>query len=288
MKIEKILNNNFAIVSDEGREQIVMGLGIAFQKKVGDKIQDYEVDKIFRLSTSALNLRLQEVLVDVPMPVVQVSEKIITFIKLEIGKKVNDLIYVTLIDHVNSALMRSKEGISVANGLLLDIQRFYPVEYLLGLEAVQMINTSFSVSLQEDEAGFIALHIVNATMNDTDNSISMQITQLMKEILSLVRRFFRIDFDTNSLYYYRFVNHLRYFGQRMFTEDASISQEKYDELLTMIKAKYVLSYQCAVKIEQYLYEQYTTTISSEELMYLTIHIERIVDESKKNKENQHE
>ena len=39
MKISKVLNNNTAVVIDENnREKVVIGKGIAFQKKVGDPI----------------------------------------------------------------------------------------------------------------------------------------------------------------------------------------------------------------------------------------------------------
>jgi beta-glucoside operon transcriptional antiterminator len=39
MKIAKILNNNVVVVQDErGREQVVMGRGLAFQKRVGEAL----------------------------------------------------------------------------------------------------------------------------------------------------------------------------------------------------------------------------------------------------------
>lgn len=49
MKIAKILNNNVVVVQDErGREQVVMGRGLAFQKRVGealDTVRDAPRDK---------------------------------------------------------------------------------------------------------------------------------------------------------------------------------------------------------------------------------------------------
>lgn len=44
MRIEKILNNNVVLtINEAGQEVVVMGRGIAFQKKVDDEI---EVDKV--------------------------------------------------------------------------------------------------------------------------------------------------------------------------------------------------------------------------------------------------
>ena len=49
MKIAKILNNNVVVVQDErGREQVVMGRGLAFQKRVGEALDTARVEKVFR------------------------------------------------------------------------------------------------------------------------------------------------------------------------------------------------------------------------------------------------
>ena len=45
MKIAKILNNNVAVVlGDNGKEQVVMGRGLAFQKRVGDELDAVVVE----------------------------------------------------------------------------------------------------------------------------------------------------------------------------------------------------------------------------------------------------
>ncbi|WP_275268720.1 CAT RNA binding domain-containing protein, partial [Pantoea ananatis] len=44
MKIAKIVNNNVVVVLDEhGREQVVMGRGLAFQKRVGEELDKQRV-----------------------------------------------------------------------------------------------------------------------------------------------------------------------------------------------------------------------------------------------------
>ena len=41
MQIAKVLNNNVVVVVDEQqREQVVMGRGLAFQKRVGDSLDE--------------------------------------------------------------------------------------------------------------------------------------------------------------------------------------------------------------------------------------------------------
>lgn len=59
MKIAKILNNNVVVVLDEhGREQVVMGRGLAFQKRVGEELDKQRVEKVFALQNDELVHRL--------------------------------------------------------------------------------------------------------------------------------------------------------------------------------------------------------------------------------------
>ena len=51
MLIHKILNNNVVVILGKNdEEQIVMGKGIAYKKKIGDYIDDNIIDKVFTLT----------------------------------------------------------------------------------------------------------------------------------------------------------------------------------------------------------------------------------------------
>ena len=43
---------------------------------------------------------------------------------------------------------------------LMEIQKFYEKEFLIGLKALEIINHNFNVTMPEDEATFIAMHII--------------------------------------------------------------------------------------------------------------------------------
>ena len=71
MKIAKILNNNVAVVlGDNGKEQVVMGRGLAFQKRVGDELDAQQIEKVFALQSDTLTGRLSELLSDIPLEVI--------------------------------------------------------------------------------------------------------------------------------------------------------------------------------------------------------------------------
>lgn len=48
-----------------------------------------------------------------------------------------------------------------------------------------------------------------------------------------------------------------------------------DSLHDAVKENYAKAYRCAVKIQQHMTLQYQQDLSKEELMFLTIHIERV-------------
>lgn len=281
MIIDKILNNNVVVVKDNDNvEKIVMGRGLAFQKKVGEEFDDTKVDKVFTLTNKDAVNRFQELIVDIPMEHVEMAEKIISYAKTHLGKKLNEMIYISLVDHIYTAFDRFLDGIIVKNALLWDIRRFYPDEFFIGVKALDMIEEKFKVRLPEDEAGFIALHLVNAQTDDESMQDMYEITKIMQEVTNIVKYVFNIEFDVDSVYYYRFITHLKFFAQRLINKKTYEDMSE-DDLLDVIKMKYKNAYECTNKVAEFIQKKYSYALSNEERLYLTIHIERVIYKSDK-------
>lgn len=276
LKIFKVLNNNVVVVKNENDvEQIVMGSGIGFKKKIGDILDQEKIDKVFALSNPDIVSKFQELIVDIPMEHIELGEKIVTFAKSKIGRKLNDMIYISLVDHIYTAIERFKQGIVIKNFLLWDIQRFYKLEYEIGLDVLKMIEERFGVLLPDDEAGFIALHIVNASLDEREVQDVYQITQIMQEITQIVKYEFSFEFDEDSIYYYRFVTHLKFFAQRLISNN-TYDGDHDEELTMLVKWKYKNSYNCVNKIGEFILNKYDYKLTDDEKVYLTIHIERVI------------
>ncbi|MGO3792456.1 MAG: CAT RNA binding domain-containing protein, partial [Enterococcus gilvus] len=137
MIIKRVLNNNTVISSNsKGVDVLLMGKGIAFGKKKGQEIELEQIEKTFLLKDKEAQSKFTELLINVPMEHILVSEKIINFGKIKLGKNLNEIIYVNLTDHINSAIDRYQEGIILKNPLRWDIARFYPDEYAVGEKAI--------------------------------------------------------------------------------------------------------------------------------------------------------
>ncbi|MGG0741352.1 BglG family transcription antiterminator LicT [Niallia taxi] len=274
MKIEKILNNNAVISIKDNQEIIIIGRGIAFQKRAGDQIAEEQIDKIFTLENEDMMTNFKTLIADMPIEYMQLSEKIIAYAKMKLGKKLNESIYIHLTDHIYYAVDRFKNHLPIKNGLLWEIRQLYRDEYEVGLEALNMICDQFGVILPEDEAGFLALHFINAELNE-EMPVVHDMTKIMQEILTLVRYHFKIDFNENSLHFYRFITHLKFFAQRL-VKGNHYNSSTDDELYQVIQMKYPDAHTCALKIKKFIESMYTYVLTDEEMIYLTIHIERVV------------
>ncbi len=290
MKIKRILTNNAVItLNEKKKEQIICGKGIAYKKKAGDEVDISQIDKIFVLMPNdSLQKQMEQLLTDIPLKYVELSNDIVNMARLSMNMILSDSLIISLADHLWATVSRLKEGVNISNGLKWEIRRFYEREYEVGLLALEMSKKVLCMDLPEDEAAYIAMHIVNA---ETDNYSMEETSKMIKfigYITRIVRMFFGIDFDESSGYYYRFVTHLNYFARRVFRG------EQYEdnvglELPGIIFEKYAAAYECAEKIENFILEKRNYQISDEEKMYLTIHIQMVVSKgSKKNKTNREE
>ena len=83
MQIEKVLNNNVAVATDEkNREVIVMGCGLGFGAKPGDIVDSTRVEKTFTITDESVSGKFQQMLESIPMAHVLLSERAINYAKI--------------------------------------------------------------------------------------------------------------------------------------------------------------------------------------------------------------
>lgn len=279
LKIIKVLNNNIAIASDEcGQDVIVMGCGVAFQKSYGDDVDDAKIERIFRQNVEGLSRRFVELAAQIPEDYFEITQSIVANAKISLGHDLDDSIYLTLADHIAFAIDRLKNGIVVHNALLLETKLIYPDEFQAASSAVDYLNERFSMSLPEDEAAFIALHFVNAGSSGNMDE-TLETTRMVREITTIIRNYFHLEFDRDSLAYRRLLVHLKFFAGRIIGTDGTDEFEDL-QMLQLVKAQYQDSYRCVERISGYVARRYKREVSENERMYLTLHIQRLRDTHK--------
>ncbi|MEC0137617.1 PRD domain-containing protein [Paenibacillus macerans] len=275
MKIAKVINNNvISVLQEDGAELVVMGRGIAFKKKPGDKVDESRIEKVFALKNKQTSDNFKMLLREVPIELIVIVEEIIDYAKKNLPKKLNENIYVSLTDHVNFAVERHQQGLEIKNALLWEIKQLYKEEFSIGLKTLERIKLKLGIDLPEDEAAFIAIHIVNAEMNE-EVGTTMDITKFIHQIINIVKYHFGTEFEEDSLSYLRFITHLKFFAQRVLK--GTHYREDYDNLFDLIKEKHREAAFCAEKIKKFVEKEYNHKLTNEEMLYLTVHIERVVN-----------
>lgn len=278
MKIIKVLNNNVVIVHDaQGNEQVIMGRGLAFSKQPGDRVDRAQVEKVFSLQNPELITRLGKMLSEIPLDVVTTCERIIALAEKELTRNLHESLAVSLTDHINFALQRQRENLPLRNSQQPKLKMLYPAEYSVGIKALDIVQKRLGIWLGEEEAGFIALHLVNAQLH-SDMPEVMYITEFMQQILNIVRYQLNIEYQSDSLSYHRFVTHLKFFAQRMLGKQGVMSDD--DSLHNAVRGHYPQAWRCVEKIGSYIRHTCSYALGGEEQMFLAIHIERVRREAR--------
>ncbi len=277
MKIIKILNNNAVIAVDESlHEQVMMGKGLAFQKRIGERLDIELVEKVFSLKNNALNGRLSELLAEIPLDVLTTTEKIISLAEARLGGRLSNNVYIALTDHCHFAIERCKQGINLPNALLWDIKRVYHREFAVSVEALDIIEQRLGVRLPEDEAGYIAQHLVKGQLKGEMSDV-VQVTKIIQQIMHIVKYQLRLDYREETLSYHRFITHVKFFAQRMLSNNLLRNED--ESLHDEVKNSYPQAWKCVQKVEHHLLHTHHYALTKEEKMFLAIHIERVRKET---------
>lgn len=270
MVIEKILNNNVVITRNlSGVETVIMGRGLAFGHSAGDEIDESKIEKTFTITNS--NNKIDEVLSEIPVEHMLISEKVISKAKISLGKPINDSIYISLSEHISAAIMRYKDNKVLENPLKWDIKRFYPNEYKTALIAEKIIFDELNIKLTDDDIAIFALDFVNAEQEG--QTLALRMTEIMQEICNIVTECLNKKLEEDSLAFCRFITHLKFFAQRI------LSNTHYDDNMNMVLKSVAeqnpVPYDCTLKIANHLKNKYDFQMTSDEMLYLCLHISRL-------------
>lgn len=276
MQIKKIYNNNVLLSeNNQQQEMVLMGKGLAFQKKVGDPIDKNLIEKYFILSQHDIESQFSNVIVDIPLEHIDIITDIIELASNKLQIPLNETIYISLLDHLNFAINRYQKNQIIKNSLLWEIKKFYPKEFNIGLAALDYIQQKLQITLLEDEAGFIALHLLNAQQNSHIYNYANKLTSFLQQVLTIVETSYAITLDEKSLNYARFVTHLQFFARRLFQSTQAADAALENLLLPQLTRTYPHAFKCCQKIQSYIAQEFQINIIEDEFVYLMIHLNRI-------------
>ncbi|WEV37322.1 PRD domain-containing protein [Lactobacillus sp. ESL0677] len=280
-KVVQVLNNNVAVVRDNDDEQeIVMGRGLAFQKKKGDIIADTKVAKVFALQDSHTVSDLTTLLANIPLDFITESYDLIKRAQDKYGFQVETYINVTLTTHLFAAYQRMQRHEETIN-YLPDLSSNYPLAYQIADDFMTYFQKELGISFPSYEKKSIALHFINAHIDQPEHKSrypnpNSQVVEIVEKELArnhLVRN------SKNDGDFDRLLIHLKYFVVRLHdpqNKELIVSQK----MIAEIKAEYSQAWAIVDRITEQIRQKLNVSLSMTEKMYLTIHIERLLQEEK--------
>ena len=276
VKVIKVINNNnLCVLDDDGKEQIVSGQGIGFGRKFGDEVDSANVQKTYLITDSELQKKMISLLKEIPNEYMVFTNNMVEHIKSVYPHRLNESLLVTLSDHIAFAIERRKNGIEFTNPLLDSISENYPQELALGEYCVEQMKSQLGTEMDRNEAGFIAMHIINARL-DTKMSDVYDITKLISGCIEIAEHYYDKKFDRTTAEFDRFRVHLKYLAQRLFQNKPLPNALSSDAaFFTMIKKTCNSHFKCALCIQEYILKTYKKDINNDELITLAIHLKKI-------------
>ncbi|WP_233419190.1 PRD domain-containing protein [Liquorilactobacillus hordei] len=100
----------------------------------------------------------------------------------------------------------------------------------------------------------------------------MKITELVDDVVNLVRYQAKKDLLSGSISYQRLITHVKFFANRLFTDR---QLDGSDDIMTMhLQNKYPVATRVANQICAFIQRKYGLQVSNEEFTFLVIHVER--------------
>lgn len=124
---------------------------------------------------SSDNLNIRKLYNIIPKELVDSSASLIQLAQNRLNTKFNNKFFFGFTFHIYSLLKRLEENKPIKNPNLAIIRRQYKEEFKVASELVKMLSDKFSISIPEDEKGFLSILLANnkSGSNPTDNTIGI-------------------------------------------------------------------------------------------------------------------
>ena len=204
-RITRPLNHNalLAFDTDEAREYLVVGKGVGFGRKPGERVQSLgnpDDLQLYLLSQQVGGRGTPRELIErIDPTVLDIAEDIHMDARLSLGH-IDPNMLLPLADHLAFAVARVRGGAAVSNPLTEDIRALFPREFEVAHRGVSELERRLGIVLGDDETGLIALH-VHSALDSGHVEQAMQVAQLTRACIDAVERLTGAEIDVSSMDY---------------------------------------------------------------------------------------
>ncbi|MDD3746621.1 MAG: CAT RNA binding domain-containing protein [Anaerostipes sp.] len=165
MIIQKVINNNVVSTFDSNNHEVIlMGKGIGFRKKAGEKLDKTKIEKIFTQNQKSNNSFVQEVLA-----IIQEFYEIIFNVDSSSYKR-----FVTHLEYLEELITNHKNQDLEAQLEDFDFyernQKKYPEAYICSQRIVEHIEQHYNYKLSIDEKMYLIIYVERLSMDAIINN----------------------------------------------------------------------------------------------------------------------
>lgn len=268
--IQKILNHNAILIEKNQKQYLALKKGIGFGAKAGTMIKVDSYEALYLLEESTQRGDSAKLLARIEPLYLEISDEIIRNASELIGE-LDRSILLPLGDHIAFAIERMKKQMRISNPFANEIRLLNPKEYEAACKAREIILERTGYAFDEEELGYITLHLHCArTSEQVDEGMSQAI--LLKESVEKIEQAFDATIDYSSLSYGRFMTHMRFMIARIKAHEVlHLDMDEY------VRTQFPKAYQLAEEISSDLGRMLHEKVPRVEIGYLALHIQRVCD-----------
>lgn len=271
-RITKILNHNsvLAIHMEDNRENLIMGKGVGFGKKPGERVNFPQDVTVYVLAPKCdhgnpreLVRRIDPIYLGIANAIIQEAQK--AFGELDTS------ILIPMADHIAFAAQRIQKNAPISNPLTPDIKALFPQEFQVARRGGEIILEQTGILFSDDELGYIALHI-HSSLESMQVSQAMQTARMIRQCVELVQAETGARIDVSSLSYDRLMSHIKYMAVRILKgEHLSV------DVNHLMRESCPTAFEISEKICRQLSQTLERPVNETEVGYLAMHIQRVFE-----------
>lgn len=268
-KIKKVFNNNVVLVEKNDEDFILIGKGIGFARQKGSYVKNVDtVEHIFISTEKSDLIKNKDILSDIDPKIALITEKILNLASKKLDMKFKVDTHLGMIDHINFAIRRLKEGISLKNPFLEETKFLFPIEFEIAKECLNILKRETGINIPDDEAGFIALHLNSAKESKSKKDL-IKLNQIVNKIEKLLSNK-NIDVLNHPFDFKRFIDHIKDCIKRN-NDKKNISNPLLKDILNKMSEEYEIS----KEINNIIFEELNISLSDDELGFIAVHVYKL-------------
>ena len=162
-RICKVLNHNGVIAIDmnNSKEYVLLGKGVGFGKKPGERFEQPVDCTVYSLQETSSRGDAADLIKTIQPEYFQMANRILNEAERHFGKIDRSILF-PMADHIAFAVQRLQKGEQISNPLTEDIKTLFHAEFKVASLIRPILKEEKQIDIDDDEIGYVALHIHSA------------------------------------------------------------------------------------------------------------------------------